>query len=250
MDLNLEGACAIVTGASEGIGRATCHALAAEGVRLVMVARTRQRLEQVAGEIEDMGHARPLLLAADVTGRSFPTTVREHVMAAYGGVDIVVNNAGQSDPLGAALNEDLWYESMELNFHAKRRLVEAVLPMLQASGRGRVINFIGSMEPMRLSAGFSAVAATRLWSKALAREVAASGTTVNCVAPGRVESAQLLRNYTPESKARFIAHNIPAGRFGLPEEVASVVAFLASPRAAYITGETIHIDGGLRRSAS
>ena len=249
MELNLEGARAIVTGASEGIGRATCHALAAEGVRLVMVARTSQRLQEVGDEIEDMGHARPLLLAADVTGRSFPDAVRERALAAYGGVDIVVNNAGQSDPRGTTLSEDVWYESMELNFHAKRRLVEAVLPALQAGGRGRVINFIGSLEPMRVSAGFSAVAATRLWSKALAREVAPSGTTVNCVAPGRVESAQLMRNYTPDSTAKFIAHNIPAGRFGLPEEVASVVAFLASPRAAYITGETIHIDGGLRRGA-
>jgi 3-oxoacyl-[acyl-carrier protein] reductase len=249
VELNLEGARAIVTGASEGIGRATCHALAAEGVRLVIVARTRQRLEKVGDEIADMGYARPLVLAADVTGRSFPKVVRERVLAAYGGVDIVVNNAGQSDPLGAILDEDVWYESMELNFHAKRRLVEAVLPALQASGRGRVINFIGSLEPMRLSAGFSAVAATRLWSKALAREVAPAGTTVNCIAPGRVESAQLLRNYTPDSKAKFIARNIPAGRFGMPEEVASVVAFLASPRAAYITGETIHVDGGLRMSA-
>jgi 3-oxoacyl-[acyl-carrier protein] reductase len=250
VELDLRGARAVLTGASEGIGRAISTTLAASGVQLVLVARGEDRLREVAEEVTAAGHGKPVVVAADVTDPEVPSEIRAKALDAFGGVDILVNNAGQTDPLGRSLSEELWHQSFELNFHAKRRLAEALLEDLAASGRGRIINFIGSLEPMKVSAGFAAVAATRVWSKGLSRVVAGQGITVNCVSPGRVESAQLRRNNTPESLEAFVAKNVPVGRVGRSEEAAWAVAFLASMQSSYITGETIHVDGGLHRHAS
>lgn len=250
MELDLSGTRAVVTGASEGIGRAISTILAASGVQLVLVARGAERLEQVAAEIAAAGQGGPRIVVGDVTDAAMPSRIRAEAMEAFGGVDILVNNAGQTDPVGRALTEDLWQQSFELNFHAKRRLAEALLDDLAVSGRGRIINFIGSLEPLKVSAGFAAVAATRVWSKGLSRAVADKGITVNCISPGRVESAQLRRNNTTEGLDAFVDQNVPVGRVGRAEEAAWAVAFLASAQASYITGETIHVDGGLHRHAS
>ncbi len=247
MDLGLDGARAVVTGAGDGIGRATAVALAREGARVLLVGR---REAPLAGTVEAAlaaGGEQPTVLALDVTDPATPARVLAAVDDAWGGLDVLVNNAGGSDEPGQVLDDAAWDASLAVNFDAKRRLAEALLPALRASGRGRLVTLIGSAEPRTSSPAFAAVAATRAWSKGLSRDVGRDGVTVNCVSPGRVDSAQIRRHYDDEARDRFARREIPAGRFGEPEEVAAVVVFLASTAASYVSGESVHVDGGLRR---
>ena len=248
MDLELTGRVALVTGCSVGIGRAIAKALAAEGAQTIVVARRAHLLATLQDEIAAAGGLRPLAIAADLYDRSAPQLVRDQASAAFGRLDILVNNAGGSRPLPPDAGDDVWDEAFALNFTAVRKLTQAVLPAMTAQAWGRIVNITGSSEPLGVNAANAAKAGVHAWSKGLSREIGKFGITINCLAPGRIHSEQIDQRAhpTPQSQADF-AKNIPLGYFGEPEDMASLVAFLCSPKARYITGERIHVDGGLHR---
>jgi 3-oxoacyl-[acyl-carrier protein] reductase len=143
--------------------------------------------------------------------------------------------------------EERWVEAMTLNFTRLRQLTHAILPGMIERGQGRIINITGKSEPDRLNAAFAAKAAVHAWGKGLSRDIGRHGITINSIAPGRIMSEQIRRNYPEEERKRFSAAEIPLGAYGEPEDLANLAVFLASPRARYITGTVIPVDGGLRR---
>lgn len=251
MDLKLRGKSCLVTGASRGIGRGAAKVLAAEGCRLAIVARREELLAEVADEIAAAGHERPLVIVEDLTRQGACEGVRDRVNAALGGLDVLVNNAGGSRPVTWDAGEDAWREGMALNFEAVRRLTNQFIPGMQAKRWGRIINITGANEPPGVNIASVAKAAVHNWAKGLSRELAQDGITVNCLPPGRINSEQILERLHPteENRQAFIAANVPVGYFGEPEDMAYLIAFLASPLARYITGEVIHVDGGMHRFA-
>lgn len=251
MDLQLKGRACLITGASQGIGKGTARVMAAEGCRVAIVARREALLNELADEIAAAGVERPVVIAEDVTRQGGLERIRDAVYDAFGNLDILVNSAGGSRPIPWDAGDDVWYEGMMLNFEMLRRLTMLFIPGMRERGFGRVINLTGSSEPRGVNVANSAKAAVHTWAKGLSRVVAADGVTINCLPPGRINSEQILERLHPDPKEReeFAKREIPAGYFGEPEDMAYLIAFLASPLARYITGEVIHVDGGMRRFA-
>jgi 3-oxoacyl-[acyl-carrier protein] reductase len=247
MDLQLKGRTAVVTGASMGIGRAIARGLAAEGVRLAVVARRQALLEELAGEIKAAGGTAPAIIAQDIMAEDAASRIRDAALAALGHVQILINCAGGSRPLPIDAQEARWEEAITLNFTRQRQITHALLPQMIERNWGRIINITGKSEPERVNAAFAAKAAMHSWAKGLSRDVGRHGITVNSIAPGRIISEQILRNYPPEERQKLSDTEIAVGRYGQPEELAVLAVFLASPLAAYITGAVIPVDGGLRR---
>jgi len=246
MDLGLKGRNAIVTGASSGIGRAIAKGLAAEGVRVVVSGRREKELQSLAQEIEQGGGPKPSIVVHDAMDDGYVEAIAG-AAPAVGPVGILVNNAGGSRAFGKDATEQQWEEAFTLNFTRHRQLANRLLPQMVEAKWGRIVNITGKSEPDNVNGAFCAKAGIAAWSKGLSREVGKHGITVNCVAPGRIMSDQIRRNYTPEYRAWQSEHEIPVGRYGEPEELADLVTFLASPRAGYITGVVYPVDGGLRR---
>jgi len=247
MDLGIAGKTAVVTGASTGIGRGIAHALGAEGVRLALVARRRKLLEEVAGEIVAKGGVRPVVIECDFMQKEAAATIAKAALDGLGRVDILVNNAGGSRSFKLDASEEQWDEALTLNFTRQRQLTHQLLQQMMERKWGRIINITGKSEPEGINGAFCAKAAMHSWAKGLSREVGKHGITVNSIPPGRILSEQILRNYTPEYRQWQSEHEIPIGEYGQPEDIAMLVCFLASPRARYITGTVIPVDGGLRR---
>ena len=248
MDLGLKGRTAIVCGASSGMGLAIADALASEGANVTMFARRRDPLEREAERLGALAVRGDLIVPKDLAN------LVEQTVGAFGGIDILVNNGGGPPAGPAAGTTDHAIEvAVELLLLSAIRLTNLCLPYLEASGRGRIVNIESSSvrAPIDNLALSNAVRPGVVgWMKTLAREVGPKGITVNTIAPGRINSAQILKLHpTEQSRADYIKQNIPAGYFGEPHDIGHLVAFLASPLARYINGAAIPVDGGATRRA-
>ncbi|MGI8801354.1 MAG: SDR family oxidoreductase [Solirubrobacteraceae bacterium] len=248
MDLGLTGRVALVTGASKGIGRAIAAELAAEGARVAISSRSRDRLAETAGELQIHAFEHD---NADLD--AIPQLIAE-VESALGPIEILVTNTGGPPPSPAPLHHtrEEWDEAYRTLVLAPIMLVAAVMPGMQERRFGRVVN-VGSTtvrEPSpTLMLSNSHRAATLAAFKTIARDVAPDGVTVNTVLPGRIATDRLFELFGSKDVAEAIgASEIPAERLGTPEEFAAAVAFLCSGRAGYITGTALLVDGGLTQS--
>ena len=244
MDLGLKGRTAIVCGASSGLGLATAEALAAEGANVTRFARRRDLLEREADRIG------ALAVRGDVRNPRHLSSAVDQTVAAFGGIDILVWNSGGPPPGPAAeVTAAAVEEAVELLLVPAVRLVELCLPHLEQSAAGRILFFtsIAVKEPVDNLALSNAVRPGLTgWAKSLSRDLGPRGITVNCVAPGRIETARLAELY-PEGPSEADMKAIPVGRWGTPQEFGDVACFLASDRARYVTGTTVLVDGGLSR---
>jgi 3-oxoacyl-[acyl-carrier protein] reductase len=256
MDLGLEGKVALVTGGSRGIGRAIAGALAQEGCRLAICARGEEGLEVARRELEE-GGAEVLTLAIDLTDADAGDRLVAAALERFGALDVLVNNVG-GNRRGqfVQLPDEAWEEVLEANFKLHARVSRAAVPPLREAGAGAIL-FIASIFGREAGGpGLSAYNATKSavisLAKIMALELAVHGIRVNSVAPGSIRfpggSWDRRCFEDPEGMAEFVRLNIPLGRFGRAEEVADVVAFLASERASWITGACVTVDGGQSRS--
>jgi len=242
MELALKGKCALITGASMGIGRASAVALAKEGVKLAVAARRRNLLEDLQKETGPL-----VIIEQDFLAEGAPQRIADAALKGLGHVDILVNNAGGSRRFTLESTDEQWEEALTLNFRRHRQLTHELLGQMMERKWGRIINITGKSEPEGLNGAFAAKAAMHSWAKGLSREVGRHGITVNSIPPGRIDSEQIRRNYSPERRAKEEREDIPLGEYGKPEDAANLVCFLASPLARYITGTVIPVDGGMRR---
>ncbi len=250
VDLGIEGRVALVMGASKGIGRGIAGALAREGARVAIASRSLEPLEAAAAEIG----AGAVVLQADSADLARLAELPGEAAQKLGGpVEILVVNTGGPPPGGALDNSpEEWETAHRTLLLAPRTLIDAVLPGMRERGFGRIVN-VGSSSIREPIAGLNLSNSYRMaaagFFKTLAREVAGDGVTVNTVATGRFATDRLASNWGSwEQMEREAAKDVPAERLGDPAEFGDLVAFLASERAAYVTGAVIPIDGGLLRS--
>ena len=247
MDLELRGKTALVTGASQGLGRAIAVTLAAEGVTVFATARDVALLESLKSEVVAAGDTAPILLAQDFMAVNGPQRIADAALAALGHIDILINNAGGSRPMEIDAPEEQWVEGMTLNFDRHRQLTQALLPNFLERKSGAIVSVSGNLEPEVVNAAMVAKAGLVVWSKGLSEQIGKHGITVNCVQPGLIDTAQIRRLYPGDKRRTFADREIALRDFGEPQDVANMVAFLASSRAHYITGAVIPVDGGMRR---
>lgn len=239
-----EGTIALVTGASRGIGRAIAERLARDGAKVIGTATSAAGAEAITAWLEPLGGAGRLLDVRDAAG--IEALVAE-ITKTFGTVSILVNNAGVTrDTLLLRMKDSDWSEVVETDLSAIFRLSKAVVPGMMKARSGRIIS-IGSVIGTMGNAGQANYAAAKAgligFSKSLAREIGSRGITVNVVAPGFIET-DMTRAMKEEQRAALLAQ-VPVKRLGSVEDIAAAVAFLASPEASYISGETIHVNGGM-----
>lgn len=239
----LEGKKALVTGASGGIGAAIARALAAEGAAVALSGTREEKLQAVAAEMN--GEA--AIVPCNLTDSEAVDSLASRATDALGGLDILICNAGiTKDNLAMRMKDEEWGAVLRVNLDATFRLNRSVLRGMMKQRSGRIIN-VSSVVAVMGNPGQANYCASKAgmigMSKALAAEVASRGITVNCIAPGFIKTA--MTDALEDAQQTRITNNIPAGRFGLPEDVAAGAVFLASERASYITGQTLHINGGL-----
>jgi 3-oxoacyl-[acyl-carrier protein] reductase len=242
--MNLENQVALVTGASRGIGKAIALELARQGAKVVGTATSEAGAEAITGYLAEHGGKGVVL---NVTDAERCGAVIDGVQKSFGSLSILVNNAGiTQDQLAMRMKDEEWDSVIATNLTAVARLSRAVLRAMMKAKHGRIINITsvvgsaGNPGQMNYAAAKAGVAGM---SRALAREIGSRNITVNCVAPGFIDT-DMTRALAGDQHATLLAQ-IPLGRLGKPEDIAQAVAFLAGPTAAYITGTTLHVNGGM-----
>jgi 3-oxoacyl-[acyl-carrier protein] reductase len=256
MNLHLTDKVALVTGSSRGLGLASAQALAAEGARVCLCARGAEGLTGAAAEVRRVSSAdRVISVAADLASDSGIRAVIERTLDAFGGIDILVNNIGLGRGAGLLdTSDDEWQEAFDHTLYPAIRASRLAVPSMRARGGG-VILMIASVYGREAGGRmtYNAVKAAEIsLAKSMANQLARDNIRVNSVAPGSISfpggSWWKRQQADPEGIADFVGREIPFGRFGRPEEVGNVVAFLASPVASWISGASIVVDGGQSRS--
>ncbi len=252
MDLGLNNKVAVITGGTQGIGKATAQKLAAEGASVVIVARGQDGLDAVAAEIRAAG-GKVAMVAADVSKAEDCDRVIAEAVKAFGGVDILVNNAGTS-ATGAfeSVTDGAWQADFDLKLFGAVRLIRQALPLMRARGGGRIVNVtnIGAKQPGAKTMPTTVTrAAGQAMTKALSKEYAPHNILVNSVCIGLVRAGQhekraAREGIDVETIYENLGKSIPIGRVGRADEAANVIAFLVSEAASFVTGSSINIDGG------
>lgn len=239
----MQGKIALVTGATRGIGKAIAEELAAKGAFVIGTATSEKGAETISAYLGDQGKG----LVLNVAEQSSIEAVLEQIKVDHGDIDILVNNAGITrDNLLMRMKDDEWFDILQTNLTSVYHLSKAVLRTMMKKRFGRIITIgsvVGSMGNPGQSNYCAAKAGLIGFSKGLAKEVASRGITVNVVAPGFI-ATDMTEVLTEEQKSGILS-NVPAGRLGEPKDIAKAVAFLASDDAGYVTGTTLHVNGGL-----
>lgn len=240
---DLSGKSALITGASGGIGGAIARALHAAGATVVLTGTRKDALDALAGELGARAH----VVQADLSDAEAVATLVEATEKAVGQIDILVNNAGLTrDMLSMRLTDEDWAKVLDVNLGAAFRLSRAVMRGMMQRRWGRIVN-ITSIVGVTGNAGQANYAASKAgmigMSKSIAQEVAARGITVNCLAPGFIETA--MTDVLKDDLKKKLLEAVPARRLGTPEDIAAGVVYLASEEASYLTGQTLHINGGM-----
>ena len=234
---------ALVTGATGGIGDAIARTLHARGATVVISGTRAERLEALAADLGANCH----IAAADLSDPAAPGALIAAAMEAAGGVDILINNAGLTrDNLAMRMKDDEWQQVLDVNLSAAFRLSRGVLRGMMKARWGRIVTItsvVGATgNPGQVNYAASKAGLTGM-TKALAQEVASRGITVNCIAPGFIETP--MTDVLSDDQKSTLLERIPAGRLGLPDDIAAGTAYLVSDEAGYVTGQTLHVNGGM-----
>jgi len=244
MNLDLTNQVALVTGASRGIGQAIAQELSSCGATVIGTATTEAGAQAIAARLKPHGGSAKVL---NVTDDAACESIMDGIVKEFGRIDILVNNAGiTKDNLAMRMKGDEWSDVISTNLSSVFKLSQAVMRPMMKARSGRIINItsiVGHMGNAGQANYAAAKAGVAGMTRALAREIGSRNITVNCVAPGFIDTD--MTRALSEEQQNSLKANIPLARLGTPEDVAQAVAFLASPAAAYITGITLHVNGGL-----